>query len=51
MSLLLLGLTAAVERRPLFPALAFSVGTALAAFLLFSWFLKSPLPRDPFGYF
>ena len=51
MSLMLFGLTAAVERRPLIPALAFSVGTALVAFLLFSWFLKSPLPSGPFGYF
>ena len=51
MSLLLFGLTTAVERRPLIPALAFSVGTALVAFLLFSWFLKSPLPRGPFGFF
>jgi hypothetical protein len=51
MSLLLFGLTAAVERRPLLPALAFSVGTALVAFLLFSFFLKSPLPRGPFGFF
>ena len=48
---LLFGLTAAVERRPLISALAFSVGTALVAFLLFSWFLKSPLPRGPFGFF
>jgi hypothetical protein len=51
MSLLLFGLTAAVERRPLIPALAFSVGTAVVAFVLFSWFLKSPLPRGPLGYF
>jgi hypothetical protein len=51
MSLLLLTLTAAVERRPLIPALVFSVGTALVAFLLFSSFLKSPLPRGPFGLF
>ena len=51
MSLLLFGLTAAVERRPLIPALAFSVGTALVAFILFSWFLKSPLPPSPFGFF
>ena len=50
MSLLLFGLTAAVERRPLIPALAFSVGTALVAFILFSWFLKSPLPPSPFGF-
>jgi putative tricarboxylic transport membrane protein len=51
MSLLLFGLTVAVERRPLLPALIFSVGTALVAFLLFSFFLKSPLPRGPFGFF
>jgi Tripartite tricarboxylate transporter TctB family len=51
MSLLLFALTAAVERRPLLPALVFSVGTALVAFLLFSSLLKSPLPRGPFGVF
>jgi putative tricarboxylic transport membrane protein len=51
MSLLLFGLTAAIERRPLIPAFVFSVGTALVAFLLFSFFLKSPLPRGPFGFF
>jgi hypothetical protein len=51
MSLLLFSLTAAVERRPLIPALVFSVGTAVVAFLLFSFFLKSPLPRGPFGFF
>jgi tripartite tricarboxylate transporter TctB family protein len=51
MSLLLFGLTAAVERRPLLHALVFSVGTALVAFLLFSLLLKSPLPRGPFGVF
>jgi putative tricarboxylic transport membrane protein len=51
MSLLLFGLTAAVERRPLIPALVFSVGTALVAFFLFSSLLKSPLPRGPFGFF
>jgi Tripartite tricarboxylate transporter TctB family len=51
MSLLLFGLTAAIERRPLLHALVFSVGTALVAFLLFSLLLKSPLPRGPFGFF
>src|SRR5215468_8801850 len=51
MSLLLFGLTAAVERRPFIPALEFSVGTALVTFILFSWFLKSPLLRGPFGFF
>jgi hypothetical protein len=51
MSLLLFGLTAMVERRPLIPALAFSIGTAVVAFFLFSSLLKSPLPHGPFGYF
>jgi hypothetical protein len=51
MSLLLFALTAAVERRPIIPALAFSVGTAVVAFILFSFFLKSPLPRGPLGFF
>jgi len=51
MTLLLLVLTVAVERRPLLPSLAFSVGTALVAFFLFNSLLKSPLPRGPFGFF
>jgi hypothetical protein len=51
MSLLLFGLTAAVERRPLLPSIAFSIGTALLAFFLFNSLLKSPLPRGPFGFF
>ena len=51
MSLLLLGLTAVVERKPPLRALAFSVGTALLSYYTFSWLLKSPLPTGPFGYF
>ena len=51
MSLLLLGLTAVVERKPPLRALAFSVGTALLSYYTFSWLLKSPLPTGPFGFF
>jgi hypothetical protein len=51
MTLMLLTLTVAVERRPLIPALVFSVGTAQVAFFLFNSLLKSPLPRGPFGFF
>jgi tripartite tricarboxylate transporter TctB family protein len=51
MSLLLLGLTAAVERKPPLRALAFSIGTALLTYFMFSSLLKSPMPPDPFGYF
>jgi len=50
MSLLLFGLTAAVERKPTMRALAFSVGTALFAYLTFSLLLKSPLPRGILGF-
>ena len=51
MSLLLFGLTAAIERKPPLHALAFSVGTALFAYFLFSSLLKSPLPRGLIGFF
>ncbi len=50
MSLMLFGLTFAIERRPLLRALTFSVGVALSAYLLFDWLLKSPLPRGIIGY-
>jgi Tripartite tricarboxylate transporter TctB family len=50
MSLMLFGLTFAIERRPLLRALIFSVGVALSAYLLFDWLLKSPLPRGIIGY-
>lgn len=39
-----------VERRPLLPAAAFSVGVTVFAYVLFSILLKSPLPRGIFGY-
>lgn len=51
MSLLLFGLTAVIERKPLLRTLAFSIGTALFAYFLFSSLLKSPLPLSPFGFF
>jgi hypothetical protein len=48
MSLLLLGLIFVVERRPLLPAAAFSVGVTVLAYVLFGTLLKSPLPRGDF---
>jgi hypothetical protein len=45
MSLLLFGLTFAVERRPILNAALFSVGVAGIAYVLFNTLLKSPLPR------
>jgi len=51
MSLLLLGLTAVVERKPPLRALAFSIGTALISYYTFSSLLKSPMPPGPFGFF
>jgi hypothetical protein len=50
MSLLLLGLTFAIERQPLLRSLTFSVGAALSAYVLFDWLLKSPLPRGIIGF-
>ena len=45
MSLLLFGLIFIVERKPILPALAFSVGVTVFAYVLFGTLLKSPLPR------
>src|SRR5262245_42151242 len=45
MSLLLFGLTFAIERKPLLNAAAFSIGVTGIAYLLFNTLLKSPLPR------
>src|SRR5262249_50734622 len=50
MALLLFLLTAVVERRPVLPAAAFSLGVTLLAYVLFTNLLKSPLPRGLFGY-
>ena len=44
-SLLLFGLTFAVERRQFLNAAAFSLGVTGLAYLLFDALLKSPLPR------
>ena len=45
MSLLLFGLIFIVERKPILPAAAFSVGVTVFAYVLFGTLLKSPLPR------
>ena len=50
MAALLFGLTFVVERKPLLPAAAISVGVTVFAYVLFSTFLKSPLPRGILGY-
>jgi hypothetical protein len=48
-SLLLFGLTFAVERKPLLVAAGFSIGVTALAYLLFNTLLKSPLPRGVLG--
>jgi putative tricarboxylic transport membrane protein len=50
MSLLLFILLFAIERRPIVPAAAFSLGVTVFAYLLFSTLLKSPLPRGLIGF-
>jgi putative tricarboxylic transport membrane protein len=50
MSLLLFILLFAIERRPVVPAAAFSLGVTVFAYLLFSTLLKSPLPRGLIGF-
>ena len=50
MSLLLFSLIFIVERKPLLPALAFSVGVTVFAYVLFATLLKSPLPRGLLGF-
>jgi hypothetical protein len=50
MALLLFGLIFVVERKPLLPAAAFSVGVTVFAYVLFGTLLKSPLPRGLFGF-
>jgi len=44
-SLLLFGLTFAVERRPLVPSLLFSVLVTAGAYALFTYALRTPLPQ------
>jgi hypothetical protein len=50
MSLLLFALIFLVERRPILPAAAFSVGVTVFAYVLFGMALKSPLPRGVLGF-
>jgi hypothetical protein len=49
MSLMLFFLIFVVERRPLLPAAAFSIGATVLAYAVFGVLLKSPLPRGIFG--
>jgi Tripartite tricarboxylate transporter TctB family len=50
MTLLLFGLSFAVERRNVWRAAAFSIGVTVLAALLFGALLKSPLPRGIMGF-
>lgn len=45
LSALLFVLTFVVERKPLLPAAAFSIGVTAFAYALFGWLLKTPLPH------
>jgi hypothetical protein len=48
--LLLLALIFLVERRPLPIALAFSIGATVAVYALFTFLLRTPLPRGLVGF-
>ena len=50
MSLLLFSLIFIVERKPLLPAAAFSIGVTVFAYVLFGTLLKSPLPHGLLGF-
>jgi hypothetical protein len=50
MALLLFTLIVGAERRPLLPALAFSVGVVGLTYLLFAVVLKTPLERGLIGF-
>lgn len=50
MTALLFGLMFVVERMPLVPSLAISIGVAGGTYLLLSRLLKTPLPQGIFGY-
>jgi hypothetical protein len=50
MSLMLFSLIFVVERKPILPAAAFSVGVTAFAYVLFGTLLKSPLPRGVFWF-
>jgi hypothetical protein len=47
--LLLFTLIFLVERRPLLPAVAFSIGATVAVYALFTVVLRTPLPRSLVG--
>ena len=49
-SIMLFILLVPIERKPLLPALAFSIGVTVFAYVLFGALLKSPLPSSPFGF-
>jgi len=48
--LLLLTLIFLIERRPLLPALVFSIAATGVVYTLFSLLLRTPLPRGPLGF-
>jgi hypothetical protein len=48
--LMLFALVFGVERKPLVPALAFSLGAAALAYAVFGLLLKAPLPAGAWGY-
>ena len=50
MPLVLFFLTFVVERRPLLPAAAFSIGATVLAYAVFGLLLKTPLPRGIIGF-
>jgi hypothetical protein len=47
--LLLVTLIVLVERRPVLPAVAFSIGATVAVYVLFTVLLRAPLPRGLLG--
>jgi hypothetical protein len=48
MALLMIVLLVVIERRPLWPSLAVSIGVTVGCYFLFGTLLKSPLPPLPF---
>ena len=50
LSALLFVLTFVIERKPLLPAAAFSIGVTAFAYVLFGWLLRTPLPRGLVGF-
>jgi ammonia channel protein AmtB len=50
MTLLLVALILGVERRPLLPAVAFSLVAVAVVYILFAILLRTPLPGGPLGF-